>query len=96
MTRTAAKATKKGSKSISSKSKAALEKSKKKLTLGFRGKLLDLSSSVLQSLEILDAYMKRHLLDAEPYMFREILRMVHKTLPIGPQKTKIRGVLGKK
>ena len=95
MTRATTKKANKPTKSASSKSKAKLEKAKQKLLIGFRGKLLDMSSSVLQSLEILDAYMKRHIMDAEPALFREILRMVHKVLPSGPQKTKIRGVLGK-
>lgn len=97
MTRTAAtKKTKTSAKKAPTSKAAALLNSKRKLKATFDQQLLELSNSVLQSLELLDFFMKRHLLNAEPYLFREILRVVHKTLPKGPQKTKVRGVLGKK
>ena len=44
-------------------------------------------------LEILDEYVKRHLIDGEPMILRELIRMVHSSLPPGPQKSKARGIL---
>ena len=73
----------------------AAERTRVELQQLFERERLDLSGSVVQSLEILDGYLKRHLLDSEPVMLREILRLLHRMMPKGPQKSKIRGILGK-
>ena len=73
-----------------------LTSSRGALDRAFTGNDLPLCGSVTQALDILDGYMKKHLLDAEPIVLREVLRLVHKMLPAGPQKSKIRGTLGKR
>ena len=72
-----------------------LNKTRAQLNKLFREKGLPHANEVLQALEILDQYVKKHLLDGEPVFLREILRLVHKMLPKGPQKSKIRGILCK-
>ena len=72
-----------------------LNKTRAQLNKLFREKGLPHASEVLQALEMLDQYVKKHLLDGEPVLLREILRMVHKMLPKGPQKSKVRGILCK-
>ena len=67
-----------------------------KLEEAFASQELVLSGSEAQVLEILDQYLKKHLLEGEPYVLREILRLVHRTLPKGPQKSRVRGILCKK
>merc|ERR1712142_86935 len=47
-----------------------------------------------QVLELLEEYCKRHFASMEPWVLRELLRMAHKSLPVGPPKSKIRGILG--
>lgn len=101
------KATKKTTKSVTTAKKTtkarsskmpgvnAAERTRVELQQLFERERLDLSGSVVQSLEILDSYLKRHLLDAEPVILREILRLLHRMMPKGPQKSKVRGILGK-
>ena len=43
--------------------------------------------------EILENYVKYHVVSAEPFVLRELLRSTHKALPAGPPKSKIRGLL---
>ena len=59
----------------------------------FRTMEFDQSPLNMQSWELLDSYVKKHLLDAEPVLLRDILRLIHKNMPKSPQKTKIRGIL---
>ena len=71
-----------------------LKNSQKKLKEIFERSNLNLSNSLMRVFEVLDDYTKKHLLDSEPVIFRELLRLVHRFLPKSEQKSKIRGVLG--
>ena len=70
-------------------------KAREKLAREFGRNRLTLHGIPLQALQLLDYYAKYHILDAEPVLFREILRTVHRMLPKSPQKSKLRGILGK-
>ena len=65
-----------------------------KLLAALQADMFVLNSGTEQMLELLEEYTKRHLVDSEPYVLRELLRALLRVMPNGTAKSKIRGILG--
>ena len=85
------KVTKKGAK-ITRKTKT--EKAKEKLVQALSADKIVLLGLPLQTIQILEFYLKHHVCDGEPVLLREVLRLTHRMLPKSQAKSKIRGILG--
>lgn len=72
-----------------------IKSGKTKLVRLFETKKLQMIGLPLQGVEILENYIKHHIIDGEPIILRELCRLVHRMLPPSPQKSKMRGILGK-
>ena len=70
------------------------QESRTKLIRLFKRNNLKLVGLSLQSIQVLETYIKMHIVDGEPLLLREICRMVLRLLPKSPQKTRLRGILG--
>ena len=84
---------KKGTK-IARKTKA--EKAKDKLVQALSADKIVLLGLPLQTIQLLEHYVKYHIEDGEPVLLREVLRLTHRMMPKSMAKSKIRGILGKK
>jgi len=59
----------------------------------FKDANFSLNKPLEHSLEQLDSYIKRHLVDVEPLYLRQLLRTLHGFMPAGDHKRIIRGTL---
>ena len=91
--RAAKRATKKATK-VAKPRKRVRKTDSEKLFEGLQAEMFVLNNGMEQMLEVLEEYTKRHLVDTEPYVLRELLRALLRVMPDGMAKSKVRGILG--
>jgi len=75
------------------RTRVSKEKRLENLRKKFKSANFQMTKPLDHVLEQLDAYMKRHMVDAEPLYLRQILRTLHGFMPAGDHKRIIRGTL---